>query len=105
VGRWQPNIPKWRASMLAAWRFNERFTASLGARYSGVQYRTLNNADINGHTYQGVSRYFTTDVRLHMRVNKQWSAAFGIDNLNNDKFWNFHPYSQRTYNAELRFDL
>jgi len=105
VGKWQPNIPKWRASMLAAWRFNEQFTASLGARYSGVQYRTLNNADINGHTYQGVSRYFTTDVRLHMRVNKQWSAAFGIDNLNNDRFWNFHPYPQRTYNAELRFDL
>jgi iron complex outermembrane receptor protein len=29
-------------------------------------------------------------------------AAFGIDNLNNDKFWNFHPYPQRSYTAELK---
>ena len=35
----------------------------------------------------------------------QWSVAAGIDNLNNYKYWNFHPYSQRSYSAELRFDL
>jgi iron complex outermembrane receptor protein len=105
VGKWQPNIPRWRAAALASWRFDERWTASLGARYSGVQYRTLNNADVNGFTYQGVSKFFTTDVRLHHRFDKQWSAAVGIDNLNNYKFWNFHPYPQRSYSAELRFDL
>ena len=39
------------------------------------------------------------------RIDRQWSAAFGIDNLNNDKYWNFHPYPQRSYVAELKFDL
>jgi iron complex outermembrane receptor protein len=29
----------------------------------------------------------------------------GIDNLNNNKYWAFHPYTQRTYVAELKFDL
>jgi len=29
----------------------------------------------------------------------------GIDNLNNYKYWNFHPYPQRTYLAELKYDL
>jgi iron complex outermembrane receptor protein len=105
VGKWQPNIPKWRASALASYRVNDKLTASFGARYSGPQYRTLNNADINGFTYQGVSKYFTTDVRVHYKVSKQWTAAFGIDNLNNYQFWNFHPYPQRSYNAELRFSL
>jgi iron complex outermembrane receptor protein len=105
VGKWQPNIPQWRASALASYRVNEQLSASFGVRYSGPQYRTLNNADVNGYSYQGVSKYLTADLRLHFKVNRQWTAAFGIDNLNNDKFWNFHPYPQRSINAELRFAL
>ncbi len=105
LGKQQPNIPKWRATALASYRFNERWTASLGARYSGRQYRTLDNSDTNGFTYQGVSPYFTTDVRVRWQVSKQLTAAFGIDNLNNDRYWNFHPYPQRSYSAELKFDL
>ncbi|HEX7648449.1 MAG TPA: TonB-dependent receptor, partial [Noviherbaspirillum sp.] len=101
----QPNIPKWRATLLASYHFNERLTAALGARYSGTQYRTLNNADVNGYTYQGVSKYFTTDLRVRYQIAKQWSAAFGIDNLNNYQYWNFHPYPQRSYTAELKFDM
>jgi iron complex outermembrane recepter protein len=77
----------------------------MAVRYSGAQFRTLNNADVNGFTYQGVSKYLTADVRLRYRFDRQWSAAFGIDNLNNYQFWNFHPYPQRSYSAELKFDL
>ncbi len=105
VGKRQPNIPKWRATALASYRFDERWTGSLGARYSGPQFRTLNNSDVNGYTYQGVSKFFTTDVRVRVQIDRQWSAAFGIDNLNNYKYWNFHPYPQRSYSAELRYDL
>jgi iron complex outermembrane receptor protein len=105
VGRWQPNIPRWRATALAAYRLDEHWSASVAARYSGRQYRTLNNADVNGFAYQGVSRYATADVRVLWKIDRQWSAAVGIDNLNNDKYWNFHPYPQRSYSAELKFDL
>ena len=54
-------------------------------RDSGTQYRTLNNADINGFTYQGVSRFFTMDARATWKVNETLTAAVGIDNLNN--YW------------------
>ena len=105
VGKQQPNIPRWRATAVASYRFNPQWTATLGARYSGAQYRTLNNADVNGFTYQGVSKYFTTDLRVRYQVSKAVTAAFGIENLNNYKYWNFHPYPQRSYLAELKFDL
>jgi len=105
IGKRQPNVAKWRASALASYRIDDRWTAAFGARYSGPQFRTLNNADVNGYTYQGVSKYFTTDVRVRYQIDRQWSAAFGIDNLNNYRYWNFHPYPQRTYSAELKFDL
>jgi iron complex outermembrane receptor protein len=105
VGKLQPNIPKWRATALASYRVNDKWTVAYGVRYSGTQYRTLNNSDVNGYAYMGVSKYFTTDLRVRYQLTRQWAAAFGIDNLNNYRYWNFHPYPQRSYTAELKFDL
>ncbi len=105
VGKWQPRIPEWRATGVATYAVNDQLSLTLAARYSGSQYSTLDNTDVNGFAYMGGSKYFTTDVRARYRINRQWSAAIGIDNLNNYKYWNFHPYPQRTYVAELKFDL
>jgi iron complex outermembrane receptor protein len=105
VGKWQPRIPRWRASGVVTYRPNDRLAVTFAARYSGRQYSTLDNSDPNGFAYQGASKYFTTDVRASYRIDKNWSAALGIDNLNNYKYWNFHPYPQRTVVAELKFDL
>ena len=105
VGKWQPRIPEWRASAVATYRQGDKWSYTFGARYSGNQYSTLDNSDGNGFAYQGASRYFTTDVRVRYQFSRQVSAAVGIDNLNNYRFWNFHPYPQRTYMAELKVDL
>ena len=105
VGQWQPRVPNWRATLLATCRPNAQWSTTFGARYSGRQYGTLDNSDPNGAAYTGFSKFFVTDVRVRYRIDKQWSGAFGIDNLNNNKYWAFHPYPQRTYVAELKFDL
>jgi iron complex outermembrane receptor protein len=105
IGKRQPRVPMWRATSLLSYRFNAQWRLAYGARTSSNQFSTLNNADPNGFAYQGASRYFTTDVRVHYKVDQHWSAAFGIDNLNNYRYWNFHPYPQRSYTAELKYDL
>ncbi len=105
LGKWQPNIAEWRATALATYRFNRDWSATLAARYSGVQYRTLNNADANGFTYQAVSQFFTTDLRVVWKVNQTVTAGLGIDNVNNYRCWNFHPYPQRSYHATLKADF
>lgn len=105
VGKWQPRIPAWRATGQATYRVNERLAATLAARYSGRQYSTLDNSDPNGYAYQGASKYFTADLRVTYQVDPRWGLAVGIDNLNNYQYWNFHPYPQRTWIAELRYDL
>ncbi|RFO95162.1 TonB-dependent receptor [Rhodoferax lacus] len=102
IGKRQSNIPTWRATALASYRVNDHWSTTLGARYSGPQFRTLNNADVNGYTYQGVSEFFTTDVRVRYAQGKRWSASFGIDNLNNYQYWNFHPYPNRSYVLEFK---
>jgi iron complex outermembrane receptor protein len=105
VGRWQPRVPRWRANLLATWRVDEAWRLTLGSRYSGRQYGQLNNSDINDDAFGAFSRFWVTDVRATWRIAKPWSAAFGIDNLNNARYWAFHPYPQRTFHAELRYDL
>jgi iron complex outermembrane recepter protein len=105
VGKYQPRVPVWRATGLVSYRFDPQWTASLAARYSGMQFATLNNADVNGSAYQGVSQYFTADVRLRYQASKQVGVSVGIDNLNNYQYWNFHPFPQRTVFAELKFAL
>ncbi len=105
VGKRQPRVPRWRATSVASYRQGERWSASLAARYSGTQFGQLDNSDTNGDTYMGFSPFVVVDARLRWRLDRQWSAAVGIDNLNNARYWAFHPYTQRTLVAELQFDL
>ena len=105
VGKWQPRVPRWRASALATWQATPVFSVAYGVRYSGQQFSTLDNGDPNGFAYTGASPYLISDVRLRYQISRQWSAALGLDNLSNQQVWNFHPYAQRSANAELQFDL
>jgi iron complex outermembrane receptor protein len=105
VGQWQPRVPRWRSTVYATYKPDAQWAFTVAARYSGRQYSNLDNSDVNADAYFGASKYFTVDLRVRYQIDKQWSAAFGIDNANNTQYWNFHPYPQRTYTAELRFDL
>ncbi len=105
VGKWQPRVPRVRSTAYATYKPDDRWAFTVAARYSGKQYSALDNSDVNAFAYFGASKYFTVDLRVRYQIDKQWSAAFGIDNANNYQYWNFHPYPQRTYTAELRFDL
>jgi iron complex outermembrane receptor protein len=105
VGRWQPRVPRWRATLAAGWRADARTQATLGLRYSGRQFNTLDNADTFATGYTSVSPYLVADLRLRRELADGWQVALGIDNLTNRRYWAFHPYPQRTVVAELRWRL
>lgn len=105
VGKWQPRVPRWRSTVYATYRPTDRWSFTVAARYSGRQYSNLDNSDVNADAYFGASKYFTVDTRVRWQIDRHFSAAFGIDNLNNAQYWNFHPYPQRTYTASLQWDL
>lgn len=104
-GKWQPRVPDWRANLLATYRIGEEWSFSLGTRYSGRQYNSLDNGDPNGKSYTGVSKFLVMDLRVRYRFLAQWSASFGVDNLNDEEYWNFHNYPQRTFVGEVSWDL
>lgn len=105
VDKWQPRVPDWRANAVATYRATERWSMTLGARYSGRQYNTLDNSDTNGDTYTGTSSFLVADFRTRFEFRPGLAASLGVDNLNNETYWASHPYTQRTYLAELTADF
>jgi iron complex outermembrane receptor protein len=104
-GKYQPRVPVWRATVLASYRLDELQSGSLGVRYSGTQYSQLTNTDVNGYAYTGASPYLVLDARYRYRLATRTVASLGVDNLTDRSYWNFHPYPQRTWVADLKHNF
>lgn len=111
VGTRQPRIPDWRATLVGIYRASDRLSYSLAVRYSGRQHNQLFNTttgrynDINPNVYGAVSHYTVVDGKINYKVDRQWTAALGVNNLFSYKYYvNPNPYPQRTWFASLKFD-
>lgn len=104
VGARTPYVPEWRATAMATYRPADQWAISLAARYSGKQFGAVDNTDVNGHTYTGFEGFMVADLRVHYQLNRQWSLAGGVNNLNNRNYYLYHPFPQRTVFTELKFN-
>ena len=102
AGKHTPYVPDWRATLGATYQITPQWDVNLAGRYVGRQYATVDNSDINPKTYQGFQPFWVMDVRSGYRVNEHMSVAMGIDNLNNDHYYLFHPFPERTLYGELK---
>lgn len=103
VGKNFYRIPDWRADVVGTWHARPWLTASLAARYSGRQYNTLDNSDINPRTFGGTSRYLVVDAKLGFALGEQFDFAVGVDNATDEDYYVFHPYPGRTWYAEAKW--
>ena len=105
VGKRVPYVPIWRATLAATWRPDTRWAYTVAARYSARVYGSVDNTDINGATYQGFENFFVMDARVHCQMDKHWGYSLGVDNINNRKYFLYHPFPERTFYAELKYEL
>lgn len=98
-------IPDWRATLAATWHASEAMDFTLAGRYSGRQFNLLDNSDINGDVYGGTSQFFVMDAKFNYRFDKHLSMSVGVDNLNNEKYYAAHPYTQRTWIVQVKGSL
>lgn len=103
VGHLLPSVPRWKANAVISWRPDDAVTLTTAARLASRNYASLDNSDTVGNTYQGFYKYFVIDARAQFRVNRHFDFAVGVDNLNNAKYFLFHPFPQRSVTAELRW--
>ncbi len=103
TGKRQPRVPTWRASTIVTYRATEKLNGSVMTRYSSQQFGRLDNTDLHGGSYTGLTNYFVVDLRANYRATPKITISAGIDNVNNEKYWIFHPMPQRTYFTQVRF--
>lgn len=105
VGNIWPRVPDWRGNLQTVWRPKERWLTSLGIRYSGRMYGRLENDDINPDTYGGVSRFTLLDARVAYTTGSNIELALGVDNLTDERAYQYHPYPGRTAFIEARWSF
>ena len=105
TGKRVPNVPDWRDTVQLTYRPNEDLAVTASARYSGKIYTTLDNTDRVSHVMGAFDKFFVVDMHVRYRVADYLTVHAGIDNLLNEKYYEFHPFPGRTYlaSAKLRF--
>lgn len=105
VGNLFPGVPDWRTTWLATYRASPRWSYTLAARYSGHQAYQLDNKDRDQNLYGTNSRFLIVDARVNWKLDNNWRLSAGIDNINNETYFAFHPMPQRTLHIELKAAL
>lgn len=64
--------------------------------------RTLDNTDVVSNVFGAFDRFFVVDTRIHYKATDNVYLDVGVDNLNNDKYFLYHPFPGRTFVADGR---
>ena len=104
-GKLLPQVPHWKATVVGTWRPTDRVSLTAAGRYSSRNFGTIDNSDIVGNVYQGFYKYLVVDLRADLKVNDHMNFALGVDNVNNDKYFLFHPFPQRSFFAQVGWKL
>jgi iron complex outermembrane receptor protein len=105
TGKHAPYVPDWRATVEATYRPDDQWAFTLAGRYSGKQYSTIDNTDSVSHVFGAFDSFLVFDTHVHYRITKNLALDAGIDNLNNDKYFLYHPFPQRTWFGDLKVKL
>jgi iron complex outermembrane receptor protein len=105
VGKYFYRIPSWRADLVGTYRATSWLSGTLAARYSGRQYNTLDNSDIHPDTFGGASDYRVVDAKANLTPTEHARFAVGVENVNDERYFVYHPYPGRTWYAEAKFNF
>lgn len=105
IGKRLPQVPEWKASLVATWRPVDGIALTAAGRYASRLYGTLDNSDVIGNTYGGFYKYLVVDLRAEFEAGKHLTLGLGVNNVNDDRYFLFHPFPQRSFQADLRWRL
>ena len=105
VGKRWLRIPKQRYTLQASYRPNPQWLFGADLRWTGRQYHTDINNDVNPNTFGGISAVNQLDLKAAWTFAKGWEWSVGIANVTNHKSWQAHTLPQRSVQTELRYAL
>jgi len=78
IGKKAPYVPRLRASLVATYRAGKFLALSLGGRFSGKQYSTVDNTDTNPNTYGGFDTGLTKSAFQIIKIGRRFRSDIGI---------------------------
>lgn len=105
TGKQRIRLPHWRVNFFTTYHATEAWDLSLGGRYIADSFNDIDNKDRVNGVFGSQDGYFFLDFKTNYRFvfgpGIKSRISFGVNNLNNDTAFVFHPYPQRTYFAEM----
>ena len=102
TGQHVPYVPEWRNTAQVTYSPSDRWSLSGSMRFQGKMYSTLDNTDVVAGVMGAFDPFIVFDVKARYRIMDALSAEFGIDNLTNFQYFEFHPFPGRTIVASLK---
>ncbi len=110
VGKQWVRTSHWKVNAVATWHTLPQWDNTVSFNYRGPQYANEDNSD-NPHlrVYGSSSEYhllnFKSLYKQPLGNDMTATVSFGIDNLLDENYYDFHPYPQRTYFAQIGLDI
>ncbi|RTL89881.1 MAG: TonB-dependent receptor [Hyphomicrobiales bacterium] len=104
AGKNVPNVPNWRGTLALTYRPDDRWSFTVAGRYQSKLWRTMANNDRAYGIYFAFDPFFVVDTKINYKWSDRFSFDFGIDNVNNYKYFLFHPFPQRTYYFAAKYE-
>jgi iron complex outermembrane receptor protein len=102
TGKRVPYVPDWRTTVEATYHPNGKLAFTAAVRYAGKRYSTLDNSDVVSHVYGAFDSFLVADIHAHYQVMENLALDVGIDNVNDEKYFLFHPFPGRTFFGALK---
>jgi iron complex outermembrane receptor protein len=110
IGKRWVRTSNWKLNAVATWHTTEQWDNTVSFNYRGPQFATEDNSDDrNLRVYGSSSEYhllnFKSMYKQPLGNDMTATVSFGIDNLLDEDYYDYHPYPQRTYFATIGLDI
>lgn len=104
AGKNVPNVPAWRGTLALTYRPDDRWSFTAAGRYQSAVWRTMANNDVAHGIYFAFDQFLVFDTKINYKWNDRFTVEFGIDNIGNWKYFEFHAFPQRTFFGALKYE-
>ncbi len=109
VGKQWVRTSNWKANGSATYHLTDQWDTTLSANYRGPQYANEDNSDNVTGVYGASDEYLLLNVKTQyvqpLAHDMKATFSMGVDNLLNEDYFDYHPYPQRTYFANVSLDI
>ncbi len=103
IGNEFPRIPRWRSNVIFGYDINEKVDVNLSARFASNSFSRLDNLDTAENVFGAQDEYLFVGVKANWQINKSTRISAGIENINNEEAYVFHPWPSRTFYLEAKY--